>query len=715
MRVRTPLFALLFVLFVTNAGAVLPTHSQTSPPMPASGTQRVIVKLNVKTTPEHLLPDRNAVIVQRQAISGAQAELQSALEDQSYVVTRKYQTLPFLAIEAKPEVIDKLTMISEVYPDQLFRMALPQSVPLIRADQAWLQGFDGTGSVVAVLDTGVDGVHAFLAGKVVNEACFSGNSNCPNGTATQVGQGAAVPCAYAPSACRHGTHVAGIAAGRGATFSGVARGAQIIAVQVFSKFTGRSFCGTEEDPCALAYTSDLVAAMEHVYEIRDQYRIAAVNLSLGGGLYSSASQCDADNANKPMKAIIGILRSVGIATIAAAGNDSESNGINAPACISSAISVGSTTKSDTISEFSNSASFLSLLAPGSSIQSSVPGGGFAVFSGTSMATPHVAGAWAVLKQKSPQACVGDVLSALVGSGVWLTDPRNGVRKRRIDVAEALTLQGTAQVGTRRPRVNFDGDCKSDIGIYRAGTWSILRSSDGGNTIVGWGGAAQDILVPADYDGDGKTDVAIYRDGTWSILRSSDGGNTVVGWGGAPQDIVVPGDYDGDGKADIAIYRAGAWSIVRSSDGGNTVVGWGGAPQDIVVPADYDGDGKTDIAIYRDGTWSILRSSDGGNTIVGWGGAGGDIPVPADYDGDGKADIAIYRNGAWSIVRSSDGGNSVVAAGGGPQDIPLPADYDGDGKADIAIYRNGTWIIQRSSDGGNTVVNWGGGAQDIPLK
>ena len=59
----------------------------------------------------------------------------------------------------------------------------------------------------------------------------------------------------------------------------------------------------------------------------------------------------------------------------------------------------------------------------------------------------------------------------------------------------------------------------------------------------------------DYDGDGRTDVAVYRDGTWFILRSS-GGVIATGWGGLPQDIPVPADYDGDGKTDIAVYRDG---------------------------------------------------------------------------------------------------------------------------------------------------------------
>jgi hypothetical protein len=85
-------------------------------------------------------------------------------------------------------------------------------------------------------------------------------------------------------------------------------------------------------------------------------------------------------------------------------------------------------------------------------------------------------------------------------------------------------------------VDFDGDCKSDIGVYRDGIWFILRSSDGTAMAPGWGGLPQDIPVPADYDGDGKTDIAVYRGGTWFIIRSSDGRATATGWGGLPEDI-----------------------------------------------------------------------------------------------------------------------------------------------------------------------------------
>src|SRR5204862_771645 len=108
---------------------------------------------------------------------------------------------------------------------------LAQSVPLVQGDQAWSAGYDGTGRVVAIVDTGVDKSHPFLLNKVVAEACFSSfaaghsTSLCPNGQSQQIGVGAGVPCGPLNLGCWHGTHVAGIAAGNGdqagQTFSGV--------------------------------------------------------------------------------------------------------------------------------------------------------------------------------------------------------------------------------------------------------------------------------------------------------------------------------------------------------------------------------------------------------------------------------------------------------------------------------------------------------------
>src|SRR4029077_12408021 len=243
--------------------------------------------------------------------------------------------------------------------------------------------------------------------------------------------------------------------------------------------------------------------------------------------------------------------------------------------------------------------------------SDIDGTGFPNFFGTSAAAPHAAGVAALLLQAKPTLAPVQVYQRLENTATDMGAPG-------FDNDSGFGLiQGDAVVGPIRNQhvADFDGDGSNDIAVYRDGVWFVLRSSDGGLTVTGWGGLVQDIPVPADYDGDGKVDIAVYRSGGWYIKRSSDGGTTLIGWGGLAQDMVVPGDYDGDGKTDPAVYRSGLWYIKRSSDGGQTVVSWGGLPQDIPVPADYDGDGKTDIAFYRDGTWVIQRSSDGGMTLV----------------------------------------------------------------------------------------------------
>lgn len=416
------------------------------------GSVRVIVRLRTDFVPEGRL-SRPEVADQRDEIESAQTGLQEDLQGTGYQTLREYETVPFIALNVAPrafQAIQRSSLATDIVEDRLDESYLDksasedldstnlaESTPLVQAPTMWANGFTGNGQVIAVLDTGVDSAHPFLAGKVAEEACYTsdrvaGSGDCPNGTATQTGAGSGVHCTYAASGCRHGTHVAGIAAGQGSSFSGVAKGASVMSVQVFSQFTGSNCIGSGEDPCTLSWTSDQIAGLERVYALRTTRTFSSVNMSLGGGRYFS--NCDSDTR----KAIIDNLRSAGIATVIASGNNGYTDSMGAPACISSAVSVGSTTKSDAISSFSNSASFLSLLAPGSSINSSVPGGGFASLNGTSMAAPHVAGAWALLKHKTPTASVTSLLSSLQSTGLGVTD-NGGQTKPRINIADAAGL------------------------------------------------------------------------------------------------------------------------------------------------------------------------------------------------------------------------------------------------------------------------------------
>jgi subtilisin family serine protease len=353
----------------------------------------------------------------------------------------RLDTLPVVILDAPRSALNRLAnhpLAANVAEDALAMPHLSGSVALIHADLAQ-QEANGAGVAIAIVDTGVDAAHPFLGGRVIAEACFSTNnamqgatSLCPGGGSEAFGPGAAAPCSL--SNCDHGTHVAGIAAGNG----GVAPGASIIAVQIFSKIASCSAFSLPS-PCALSYVSDQLRAFDWLASTAFTPPLAIVNLSLGVGTFTSVAACDASPIGTAMFPAIARLRNQGVTTVASSGNNGATNALSLPGCLSNVVSVGATTKTnpEQVASFSNSAPFLTLLAPGVGIVSSTTGGGFATKSGTSMAAPHVAGALALLRSARPGYPSDAYVTALVNTGTPILDTRNGVIKPRIDVAAAL--------------------------------------------------------------------------------------------------------------------------------------------------------------------------------------------------------------------------------------------------------------------------------------
>jgi subtilisin family serine protease len=384
----------------------------------------VLLDLAVPSSPDQAHRERVARLQQR------------VLDDVGLEPTRRFGLVPGFATLLPPERLDALRQhpaVASVRPDRWSRVALDQSVPQVQGDLAHAAGFAGAGQAIAVLDTGVDAGHAFFGGRVVAEACFSNDhrlrflpqSVCPNGQDTQLGPGAATPCAGVPT-CEHGTHVAGIAASSDPVHTGVAPAADVIAVQVFSYLPPYD--------AYIMQDSDFVAALEHVYSLAGTYDIAAVNVSVTDSV-SYPGSCD--GVQPAVTTAIDLLHGAGIPTVVAAGNDGFTAGIAYPGCITNAVSVGRVDGSDVVANSSNAGPNLDLLAPGTGITSSVPGGGTDARNGTSQSAPHVAGAMAVLRSKDATLTPAALLGALTSTGLPVTDPRNGASYPRLLVDDAL--------------------------------------------------------------------------------------------------------------------------------------------------------------------------------------------------------------------------------------------------------------------------------------
>lgn len=322
---------------------------------------------------------------------------------------------------------------SKIWLDGGIRPQLDQSVPQVGAPEAWRAGYTGKGVKVGVLDSGYDDTHPDLEGQVAASKDFVTTDKAVAATAGDVNDPVG-----------HGTHVASTIAGTGAAsngeFKGVARDAELLVARV---------CG----PFGCAF-SDIIAGMEWTAA----QGAKVVNVSLGGG--------PSDGTDPLSQAVNEITARTGTLFVISAGNAGQygEETVSTPGSADSALTVGSVTKSDTLSVFSSigprfgdGALKPDLTAPGDRIVAARAKGTlegldvsehYAELSGTSMAAPHVAGAAAILAQKHPTWKANELKAALMGSA-----KKNGELSvyqqgaGRLDVARAAKQNVSAFPGS----------------------------------------------------------------------------------------------------------------------------------------------------------------------------------------------------------------------------------------------------------------------------
>ncbi|WP_089099157.1 S8 family peptidase [Streptomyces hyaluromycini] len=328
-------------------------------------------------------------------------------------------------VKDTPELWDAVTNgdkaaagIAHVWLDGVRKASLDKSVPQIGAPTAWKAGYNGKGVKIAVLDTGVDTTHPDLKDQVIESKNFSA-------------------AADASDHFGHGTHVASIAAGTGAKshgkYTGVAPGAKILNGKVLDD------TGSGDD-------SGILAGME--WAAAEGADI--VNLSLGGFDTPEIDPLEAE-VNK-------LSEQKGILFAIAAGNEGPES-IGSPGSAADALTVGAVDGNDKLADFSSTGPAADgsikpdVTAPGVDITAAAAKGsvidqevgenppGYLTISGTSMATPHVAGAAAILKQEHPDWGYQDLKAALTGSakGGKYTPFQQGSGRIAVDKAIKQTV------------------------------------------------------------------------------------------------------------------------------------------------------------------------------------------------------------------------------------------------------------------------------------
>jgi uncharacterized repeat protein (TIGR01451 family) len=441
-RLVLPIFAIALVLAPLGALAS-PLSPVTRSRLAGGQSTWVIVEVDARTTDRNAEAERarrrigrddSALLrLRAQGYAASKTNVESAVTGPDAVKVRDYEHFPITLWRiSSPDALQRLernSLVRAVHENIALHPVSVSDLAFINQPQTAAEGATGAGTTIAVIDGG-------LGSNYLNFFDF--------GTCTGIGVPAST-CRvvynhdYYPGASSvtvHGTNVSAIALG-------VAGGSKLA---MFDVFNGSS-----------ATAADVLDAMNTAISIQSTYNVVALNMSLGDGS-SHSTQC----TGSVFASAVTSARNAGILTVAAAGNSGSKTGLADPACAPGAVSVGAVydashgtltwnagadagghctdaSAADKVTCFSQSASYLSVLAPGTFVNA--PNSTFQQ-SGTSQATPHIAGAVAVLRARYPAEPLSQTVQRLQISGVQDTDAANNLTVGRLNLL-AATNQGTA--------------------------------------------------------------------------------------------------------------------------------------------------------------------------------------------------------------------------------------------------------------------------------
>ncbi len=353
-----------FVAFTTSvflaASMAIPVSAEVSGEKASSFTS-----VTEQSAPQEIIvhtEDSSITSVAKKVISEIDGEIVDAT-DEFFVVkvngNVSEAVKAFEALDAVTFAEPNVTLHASYIPDDPAYHSLQYAPQKVGAEEAWDVTLSDPSVKIAVIDTGVDYNHPDLDGKVLQGYDFVDDDN------------------DAIDENEHGTHVAGIAAANtdnGEGITGMAPKASILPVRVLDA----DGSGTLDDVAqGIRYAADQGAQV--------------INLSLGGKIGS-----------KTLEAAVNYAWEQGSVVVAAAGNESTPLP-SYPAYYENAIAVAATDENDAIAYFSNYGLWVDIAAPGVDIHSTIPNGGYASYSGTSMASPLVAGVAGLLAAQGKSA------------------------------------------------------------------------------------------------------------------------------------------------------------------------------------------------------------------------------------------------------------------------------------------------------------------------